>query len=523
VAPGPRSRLTLGDLLAEGAYGLRLLTGDAAAVGRPVAGAHVVEVEAPTRFLEPEWVMLTTGVRLRGTSAAQRDLVTELADAGVTALGFGEGVVFKRVPAALVEAGARHDFPVFAVPYETPFREVVHYIESSLASDEVGVFRRLTALQRYLVDALSGSEPERVMAERLARFLDASVVVVGGDGAAEIVVGRPPVGALREWLAGRAPGLLEIETPACDAVAAPITAADDAPTRWLVLAGRRPGRLDRLVKPAAEAGAPLLAALARLGDVARAQEQAVRGALLEEALAPAEERGLTPLAARAAAFGVDFARPARIIVVRAAADGDAGLDRAARALAARLVQVGAPHLASRRPATLTLLVQPSDDAQLAAALAAVAAAHPALAIGVGRPVTGIAEARDSLRDAALAADRARDADGAGNAGTAAHARIVRFEDLDLGEFVVSEIGLERLRPKVAAPLAVLRGNPPLHDALTAYFEHDLDIVAAAKALHLHPNSVRYRLSRVEQLIGRPLRSPATIAELHIAMIAGEGS
>jgi purine catabolism regulatory family protein/PucR-like helix-turn-helix protein/diguanylate cyclase with GGDEF domain len=517
VAPGPRSRLALGDLLAEGAYGLRLLSGEEAAVGRGVAGAHVVEVEAPTRFLEPDWVMLTTGVRLRGSPAAQRDLVRELADAGVSALGFGEGVVVKRVPAALVEAGAEQGFPVFAVPYETPFRDIVHYIESSLASDEVGVFRRLTALQRYLVDALSGSEPERVMAERLGRFLDAAVVVVGADGAAEIVVGRPPVAELCAEVSGREPALVEIETAACDAVATPIAAPDDAPTRWLVLAGRRPGRLDRLVKPAAEAGAPLLAALARLGDVARAQEQAVRGALLEEALAPAEERGLTPLAARAAAFGVDFARPARIVVARAAADGEADLDRAARGLGARLVKAGAPHLATRRPRALTLLVQPEDDADLAAALAPVAADHPALAIGVGRAVVSIAEARDSLRDAALAAERAA------AAGDRPGGRIVHFEDLDLGEFVVSEIGPERLRPKVAAPLAVLRGNPPLAEALTAYFEHDLDIVAAANALHLHPNSVRYRLSRVEQLIGRPLRSPATIAELHIAMIAGRGS
>ena len=111
VGTGPRTRLALGDLLAEGAYGLRLLSGEDGAAGRPVAGAHVVEVEAPTRFLEPEWVMLTTGVRLRGSSGAQRDLVRELAAAGASGLGFGEGVVFRRVPCALVEAGRRARLP----------------------------------------------------------------------------------------------------------------------------------------------------------------------------------------------------------------------------------------------------------------------------------------------------------------------------------------------------------------------------------------------------------------------------
>jgi purine catabolism regulator len=501
--------LALGDLLAEGAYGLRLLTGEDGAAARPVAGAHVVEVEAPTRFLEPEWVMLTTGVRLRGRPAAQRELVAELHDAGATALGFGEGVVFRRVPGALVEAAAERGFPLFAVPYETAFREVVHYIESSLVSDEVGVFRRLTALQRYLVDALSGSEPERVMAERLARFLDAAVVVVGPGGEPEIVVGRPPVAELCAAVAGREPGLAEFEVPGCDAVAAPIPAGEDARPRWLVLAGRRPGRLDRLVKPAAEAGAPLLAALGRLGEVARAQEQAVRGALLEEALAPADERGLSPLAARAAAFGVDLRDPARIVLLRA--PGGGGIDAPARTLVAALDRSGAPHLTTRRADEATALVQASGDA-LAAALDAVTTAHGGVVAGVGRPVTALGEVRDSLRDARLAGARARPGG------------VVRFEDLDLVTFVVGEVGPQRLDPKVAGPLAVLHGNPALREALLAWFAHDLDIVAAAKALHLHPNSVRYRLSRLEALLGRPLRSPATIADLHIALVAdGAGS
>jgi purine catabolism regulator len=515
VGASTRTRLSLGDLLAEGAYGLRLLAGDDAVRERPVAGAHVVEVEAPTRFLERDWVMLTTGVRLRGNAGAQRELVSELAGAGVAALGFGEGVVFKRAPAALVEAAAERGFPVVAVPYETPFREVVHYIQSSLTSDEIGVFRRLTALQRYLVDALSGADAERAVADRLARFLDASVVVTGVGGEPEIVVGRPPVRELCARVAGEPAGLLEIDAPGCRAVAAPIAAPGDAATRWLILAGRRPGRLDRLVKPAAEAGAPLLAALARLGDVAREQEQAVRGALLEEALEPAGDHGASPLSARAAAFGLDFSRPARVALVRARSAGAgaaADLDRAGRALVARLERTGAPALVTRRPGAVAALVQAGDD-DLDAAVRAVSEAQPAVAVGVGPPVAAIAQAAHSLRDAELAADRAALGDGA----------VVHFEELDLATFMVSEIGAARLAPKLAVPLAVLREHPALREALGAWFEHDLDIVAAAKALHLHPNSVRYRLSRAEALLGRPLRNPATIAELHIARAADRAS
>ena len=70
---------------------------------------------------------------------------------------------------------------------------------------------------------------------------------------------------------------------------------------------------------------------------------------------------------------------------------------------------------------------------------------------------------------------------------------------------------------------MLRANPPLHEALAAYFEHDLDIGATAEALHMHRNSLRYRLARFEHLLGRSLKQPATIAAVHIALVADGGA
>ena len=55
----------LADLIAEESFGLEILTGGPRASERPVRGAHAVEVDAPARWLAADWVMLTTGVRLR--------------------------------------------------------------------------------------------------------------------------------------------------------------------------------------------------------------------------------------------------------------------------------------------------------------------------------------------------------------------------------------------------------------------------------------------------------------------------
>jgi purine catabolism regulator len=479
--------LRLADLLAEESFGLELLSG---APEAEIQGAHAVEVEDPTRWLGPHWVMLTTGVRLRGNTDAQRCLIPQLEEGGASALGFGVGLSFKRVPPALAEVARQREFPLFAVPYETPFREIIHFVDSALTSGEEQVFRRLTALQRYLVDALRAPQPERAMVDRLARFLDASVLLIGGEGRPEIAAGKPPAGELVDAVTEQPPGLVELEVAGWHAVATAVG------PRRLVLASPRRGFIGRLAKPAAEATAPLLAAMARLSDVVRDQELAVKAALLEEALEPVTVRDPLPLAARAAAFGLDFAQPARMVVIRSRLD----LTGVRRELVAALEKARVPHLVHRRENSLTVLVQ--GDVQ--GVLAALAEGLPDVAIGIGRPVTAIVEAHHSLRDAELAVERGG---------------LVRFEDFDLATFMVSEIPAERLDPKVDEILSVLRANPPLHEAVSAYFAHDLDIAATAAALHMHRNSLRYRLARAEQVLGRSLKQPATIAAVHIALVA----
>jgi purine catabolism regulator len=494
--------LHLADLLAEESFQLELMSGGPEASQREIRGAHAVEVDAPARWLGPDWVMLTTGVRLRRNPAAQRELVEQLEAEGVSALGFGVGLGFDQVPSALVEVAREREFPVFAVPYETPFREIIHFVDSSLSGSEEHVFRRLTALQRYLVDTLRTPQPEQAMVDRLAEFLEASVVLVGADGRPEIVAGKQPVSALLAEVCKQPPGLLELEVDGWYAVATPVATQADQATRRLVLASPRRSFIGKLAKPAAEATAPLLAAMARLSDVVRDQEQAVKAALLAEALEPAEAHDPLPLAARAAAFGLDFSSPARLVVITSRGGELASVRRE---LVARLEQPGVPHLAHLREDSLTVLVQGGDDE-----VRALSDAFPQVVIGIGRPVTAIADAHHSLRDAELAADRG---------GLDPERRVMRFEDFDLGTFLVSEVAPERLDPKVGEILSVLQANPPLHEALSAYFAHDLDIATSAAALHMHRNSLRYRLARAEQLLGRSLKQPSTIAAVYLALVA----
>ena len=459
------SALVLGDLVAQEDLGLSLLSGGAGALDREIAGAHSIDVEAPTRFLEPRWIMLTAGLRLKGSIAAQRGLIEELDAAQISALGIGVDLVFKRVPPALLEAARGREFPVLAVPLGTAFRDIVGFINRSLLSSDLHTYQRLNAIQRHLVDALREPRPRAVMVERLARMLDAGVLIITPGGGVETASGPVPDHDLAARISER-----EFEYDGWHVVGVPI--GDGG---WLAVASRGRVLATRLARPAAQAAVPLLAATERLDDLARDQERAVRSALLDEALEGSRDE--RALAARAASFGLDFTAPARVLVFQAAG-----------------IEFDVAHLVTRRGERCVALVQgalpPLGDARA----------------GIGRPIERIADVPRSFRDAQLAVERVQ------------HGSLA-YEDFDLATLLLSEVPPEHIRPRVDELLAPLRANPPLLEALVEYFARDMDVNATAEAMHVHPNTLRYRLSRVEKLLGRSLRQPGTIAELSLALLA----
>jgi PucR family transcriptional regulator, purine catabolism regulatory protein len=501
----PPSAFTLGDLLAQEELGLELIAGGDQALARRVVGAHVIEIEQPATWLERDWIMLTTGVRLRQRADEQRLLIRELEAAGAAALGFGVDLVFKRVPSALLSEARARSFPIFAVPLRTPFREIVLAVNRALVSSDLRAMQRLSSIQLQLMDALAEVDPQRAVLARLASFVDATALLFAADGSVEAATGDAPAAALWEAITAHPAVLVEFDLDGRHTVATPV-AGGRAAAGWLAVTSRRPRAANRLTRPAVRATAPVLAALGHLRGAAREQDRAIRGALLEQALAPAAGQDAATLAARAAPLGVDLSTPARIVLMRRQA-GPASLDAVAGGLEQRLDESGLRHLLSRRTDAVVALAQ-GDGERLHRVVAALIDEQPGIVAGIGRPLTELAAVGHSLRDAEIALHRLaqrRDA------------RLLDFADFDLGTLVVSEAPAERVAPKVAEFLDVLRSRPGLHEALVAYFRHDLDVMRAAAAMHLHHNTLRYRLARVEQLIGRPLKDPATIASLYIAL------
>jgi purine catabolism regulator len=143
--------LTVESLIGE--LGLTLVSGQEAAQSH-VRWVHSTELPDPTPWLKGGELLLTTGIQLDGAKV-QRELIERLADHDIAGLGFGTGFAHKRLPAALVTAARKRQFPLFEVPYELPFIAITERAFAQLVNERYEILQRNLAGD-VLAEALTG-------------------------------------------------------------------------------------------------------------------------------------------------------------------------------------------------------------------------------------------------------------------------------------------------------------------------------------------------------------------------------
>jgi hypothetical protein len=505
-------------VLAHREFGLRQLVPGPRSTRRAVLGAHVVEMRNPSRWVPPRWIVLTTGIRLWRDVAAQRELVAELSEGGVAALGFGTGIVFDAVPRALLEEARRREFPVFEVPERTPFREIVRMVDAALLGQDLQTFRRSAAITDSLVAALGEPDPETTLVARLAKALRCETSLHRADGTV-LFTSNLPAGARRRWrrlselpLAGP-----PVEVIDADGLFATAVEVDGAITSWLVAEVSRGSLAVPLILRALTVACRLLEGLGAVRDRERARRRVARAELLRRMLATpssgapgvagAEVDGLRD---RARALGIDLDEPGRAVTVAGQA-----VEPAERLFARHRV----PHLVTVVDDRLVAWLP--ARAGLGALSAELLAATGGAAAGVGREAAGVSGVRASAADAALALARAMFS--ADFQAGAVDARpevppVVWYDELGLLEWMVLAVGPDRVRERAVDVLAPLAGHEFLVDTLRQYLRTSLSVPATARALHVHENSVRHRLNRARTLLARDLHAAPTLADLYLALL-----
>lgn len=518
--------MRLRDLLDNRELGLTLLTGEEH-LDRPVRRVYTTDLVDPRRYLVGGEIVLT-GLMWRRTSADSESFVAALAQAGVAALGAGDAAL-GAVPDDLVDACRRHRVPLFEVPVEVSFQAISEEVDPALWKHRAAGLATVLGRQRDLMAAVAAGGRLAELLPALARDLGVACWILSATGREVAGTGELPE-PVRAQLARR---FLTAERLPCSATVGgtrfSLHAAPGRPDQrigaWF-LAYEQPIR-DQDVGPEAIEELATLVALARAQrDESRRVERRLATELRDAVAAgadPVELRGrlracgLPPEATFlvvATALGTPDGAGTRDVCVTpdvAGARHVAGMPDVAAAVAEELVAPLAPVAAIAgahageavafvpvAPSAATGLVDRlradvrALDGGLRSARLAVGLSEPAVAAS-GLP-GALEEARHALR---FAAERGR------------AAAVVSSAELASYLLLLAGVPVPARRSFRDRLLGPLRDYDRAHGAdlvrtLDTFLASSGSWNRCAALLHVHVNTLRYRIRRIEDLTGRDL-------------------
>ncbi|MEV0265385.1 PucR family transcriptional regulator [Streptomyces sp. NPDC050617] len=568
---------TLASLVHHSALKLTVLAGEDK-LETPVRWAHVSELADPVPWMEGGELLLITAMKIDAeNAAAMRRYVKRLVGAGVVGLGFAVGVNYEQVPKPLVEAAKGEGLPLLAVPRRTPFLAISKAVSAAIAAE---TYRAVTAgfeAQRELTRAALSTDGPAALLARLAAHLDGWAALYDASGA--LVAAAPEWAARRAArLGGDVERLRERPAPASAVVGGdPREAgdddaggADDAGDAGRAAGGGsdRPDGSDRVELQSLGTGrrARGVLAVGTGAPLGTAERYAVHSAIAlltlsterSRALQDAEQRlgaavlrmllAGEPDHARAVAgglYGELLDAPFRMLVAEAAAgpaaeSADAGehadadgapdpLGVLADTVESAAARTGESVLAVPDGGRLVVLA-PDGGAAVAACAAharaiearrgtkarprerTAAAPDDDLVVGLSAPVGPIAAA-GAFRQAEQALSVAR-----------RRGRVlVEHEEVAAGS-VLPLLADDAVRAFADGMLRALHdhdatGRGDLVASLRAWLSRHGQWDAAAADLGVHRHTLRYRMRRVEEILGRSLDDPDVRMELWLALKA----
>ena len=140
------------------------------------------------------------------------------------------------------------------------------------------------------------------------------------------------------------------------------------------------------------------------------------------------------------------------------------------------------------------------------------AAIPGVACGISASHSSLTHLPFAVTEAETALEIAQER-GAALADPPTHS-VVGYSELELVEWLRSQVSRHAYLARVSDFTAELRANPEYLETVIAYLANDMNTNRTAQALHIHPNTVRYRLDRAAESLGtNSLSSPFLLAGL----------
>jgi hypothetical protein len=536
-------------LLDTDALGLRLLGGEDE-MDRTVRGVMTTDLRDPSRYLSGGELVLT-GLAWRRDAADSEPFIRLLVQAGVVALAAGEAEL-GTVPEDLVVACARHRLPLFAVHESVAFASITEHVVRQVSGKRAGDLAAVVDRhRRMMTSGPAGGGPDVVL-DLLGSDLDLRAWVLSPTG--RLIAGSKAAGPglpadtcaklAAEHLAAARTGrrgphrvTLGSSTYSLFPVRsggrshqAPRDVRETVLSDWLLAVGADAGdwpeeRLDLL-----QGVTQLIAVERDRRDAARTVRRRLAQEVLElvqTGAAPAEIAARLRVAAPVLLPGLGAAPHWQVVVARVEwQDGELEGGPMAQSLLEEILVD--PLATGPEPSDRIAVAHTGDEAIALVPLPAVSTEHDGSESGIladallesvrdplsagldddGRVTLGVSASvhsaeglRGALEEARharrVAAARAGRVCAAGHQELASHVLLLPFVPDDVRRAFTARL-LDPLRDYDR------RHRAELIPTLEAFLDCDGSWTRCATRLHLHVNTLRYRVGRIEQLTSRDL-------------------
>ncbi|PZS00828.1 MAG: PucR family transcriptional regulator [Candidatus Nephthysia bennettiae] len=496
-----------------------------------VRWAHVVEIPDPLPWVREGQLLLTTGYAWPRANLAQHRLLRGLVERGLAGIGLAVPKYLERFPRAVVTEADRLGLPLMQIPWEVPFARITEEVNGAVIAEQYQVIEQGTAIHQSLTRAAQEAESLQDIADTLGELIGRAVTFEDTDGnvlgawqpdddldparRATLEQGRVPVEveqhlsrlgytqAIRDSAGPlRLPALPEIGLRG--RIACPVRLKDElVGVVWIIEGEQQLNGLDlRAAEHASIVAALHVAYQGRLS----AAEARLGASFLDTLLEGSFELTASNLErARLLGFSPEESYRAAVVVLDEplplGREAIQRRDRLADRLRWHLTSPGSMAVTSLQLRHVTFLL----PASLEAARIWSQVKAPGLSMAVGRPHPGAEGVPRSYREAQKVAAHL------------APGELRRYEELLIprvldGDREAQDDFLENL----LGPLRRARGGEVLVDSVLCFARHGFRRNEAAAALHVHPNTLRYRLERAGDLAGLQLREPETRFRLQLA-------
>ncbi len=535
--------------------GSRVLAGRAG-LNRAVERLNVMEVPDILPWVKPRELLITTGYPLRDDPAALAGLVADLDERGLSALGVKLGRYLHELPSPMLAEADRRGFPVIQLPDDVAFDDVLEQVLTDLLNRQAAALARSEEVHRALVQIVleGGGLPE--VAAELVQLLGAAVLITTPDGRVLADAGEVDVlaavygsaccdasGRLRTESLGT--GLGAIPGLAGNRIVVPVVAGRVDHGR--IAAFSLTGQLGAEDVHAVEAAATVAALAVTKQLAVRAVESKYQGDFLRDLITG--QVGPDQAVTHSASLGWDVDRPMVVVIAeldplvepRRPADGPARTGDTPGPAEAGQALVPRPAL-ERFAAAWQTVIRPRDphapvagfNREVVAVLGVPGKGTVDRLVrdlvrevagdgGGGRRSfsTGVSRVADSPGQIAAAYEQARTAVRVGRRmqGPGAVAHFDGLGVFRLLSLVEDQAELKAFADEVLGELARTDDEEiaDLRQTLRVLLECNLNVAETARSLHFHYNTLRYRIAKLERLLGSFTRDPDLRLSLQLAL------